>query len=72
VIEDDDLIHIDLNKKMLDVVGVRGEKLPEEEISKTIKERLSIFKAPPRKYESGLLGLYTKYASAAEEGGFMQ
>ncbi|GCC10348.1 dihydroxy-acid dehydratase [archaeon] len=72
VIEDDDMIHIDLNKNRLDVVGIKGEKLPEEEILKIIKERLSVFKAPPRKYKSGLLGLYTKYAASAEEGGFMQ
>ncbi len=72
VIEDDDIIHIDLTKKRLDMIGAGGERLSKEEVSGIINERLSIFKPPPRKYESGLLGLYTRHASSAEEGGYME
>lgn len=72
VIEDDDLVHIDLEKKSLELVGIKGEELSKEEVSRMIKGRLSKFKRPPRKYKRGLLGLYTKLASSAEDGGVMR
>ncbi|HTY91666.1 MAG TPA: dihydroxy-acid dehydratase [Methanocella sp.] len=70
VVEKDDLIEIDIPGRRLDLVGTRGKKEGAEAMDAVIKERLSKWKKPPEKY-GGVLGLYTRLATSAMEGGYM-
>lgn len=67
-IENGDIIEYDVEKRMLNVVGIHGkEESPEEiEIVFMLRRKLGIRPAPQRK---GLLGRYTQAASSAMEGG---
>ena len=67
-IEDNDIIEYDVEKRILQVVGIAGEVLPAEEIEKIFKRReeRGIRPAPVRK---GILQRYTLAASSAMEGG---
>ncbi len=58
IVRDGDMISIDVAKRRLDV------ELPDTEI----KQRLSQWKAPKPRYESGVLAKYAKLVSSASEG----
>ncbi|MBO5657011.1 MAG: dihydroxy-acid dehydratase, partial [Agathobacter sp.] len=67
-IEDNDIIEYDVERRILQVVGINGKELPAEEIDTILKSRQEkgIRPAPARK---GLLKRYTQAASSAMEGG---
>jgi hypothetical protein len=67
-LEDEDIIEYDVEKRTLNVVGIKGEELPAEEIQKIFEARKEkgIRPAPKRK---GMIGRYTSAASSAMEGG---
>lgn len=67
-IEDNDIIEYDVERRILQVVGINGTELPAEEIDTILKSRQEkgIRPAPARK---GLLKRYTQAASSAMEGG---
>jgi len=58
IVRDGDMISIDVAKRRLDV------ELPDAEI----KQRLSQWKAPKPRYETGVLAKYAKLVSSASEG----
>lgn len=66
-IEEGDIIAYSASERTLDVVGINGTKLPEQEIQKILQQRseAGIIPRPKRK---GLLGRYTKHALSAMEG----
>lgn len=59
VVEEEDPIYIDLNKKILQL------EVPEEEIHR----RLEQWRPPETRYTKGLLALYTRHALSADKGG---
>jgi len=67
-IEDNDIIEYDVERRILQVVGIDGKELPADEIEEILKKRQErgIRQAPERK---GLLKRYTRAASSAMEGG---
>ena len=67
-VEDNDIIEYDVEKRILQLVGIDGKELPAEEIDAILKRRQEwgIRPAPARK---GLLKRYTQAASSAMEGG---
>ncbi|MBI2847203.1 MAG: dihydroxy-acid dehydratase [Chloroflexi bacterium] len=71
LIEKDDLIHIDLNRGRLELVGTKGKKLPPTQIKVVLESRAKRWKPKIAKPEGGLLGLYTSLASPASEGALM-
>lgn len=66
-IETGDILKYSVEKRYLNVVGIQGQELPEEEIQKVLKERsqAGIIPRPKRK---GLFGRYTRHALSAMEG----
>lgn len=72
IIEDGDLIDINIKKRSLNLVGIKGERLSEEEITKAMQKRKTELKPPTSKHLKGLLHIYTKYASSSEEGGVLR
>lgn len=66
-IEEGDIIAYSASKRTLNIVGLKGVKLPEQEIQKAMMHRAEagIIPRPQRK---GLLGRYTKHALSAMEG----
>jgi dihydroxyacid dehydratase/phosphogluconate dehydratase len=67
-VQDKDLIKVDLEAGTIDLIGTRGKRRSEVEMQSIIAKRLSLlapWAPPPRQ---GLLDLYTRFASPANEG----
>ena len=66
-IEDGDIIEYDVEKRMLNVVGINGEEMPLEQVNAVLLERSKrgIIPRPPRR---GLYKRYTENAASAMEG----
>lgn len=68
LVEDADLIEIDIAKRTLNMVGVKGKRMSLEEVDKVLNERRKDWKPKKSKYENGVLSLYTKLAKSPMEG----
>ncbi len=72
LIEKDDLIHVDIDARSLNVIGVKGIKYSSEEIERVLIERKRKWTPPEKKKTKGILRLYTKYAVSPMKGGYME
>jgi len=72
LVEENDLIEIDIENRILQMVGVNGERMPLEEIEKILNKRKESWKARKNKYESGILKLYSDRAVSPMKGGYME
>lgn len=72
LIEEDDLIEISVTKRILQVVGVNGERRSEEEIKKIFSQRKNNWKPKNPKYESGVLKIFSDNAVSPMKGGYMK
>ena len=72
LIEKDDLIHVDIDARSLNVIGVKGIKYSSEEMERVLIERKRKWTPPEKKKTKGILRLYTKYAVSPMKGGYME
>ena len=72
LVEENDLIEIDIPKRILRIVGIDGEPKPEEEIHKILEKRKSAWQPKPRKYTSGVLKIFSDHAVSPMKGGYME
>lgn len=72
LVEENDLIHIDVPARVLEIVGVNGKELPPEEIAAILKERKKAWKPKALRYRSGVLKLYSQHAVSPMKGGYME
>lgn len=72
LVEEDDLIEIDIENRMLEVIGVKGEKLNKDEVSKIFEERKKSWTPKEEKYKSGILSIFSKNAVSPMKGGYMK
>ncbi|RDY26476.1 dihydroxy-acid dehydratase [Romboutsia weinsteinii] len=72
LVEEDDLIEIDIENRILEVIGVKGEKLNKEEVSKIFEERKKSWTPKEEKYKSGILSIFSKNAVSPMKGGYMK
>ncbi|MBS6194919.1 MAG: dihydroxy-acid dehydratase [Clostridiales bacterium] len=72
LLEEDDLIEIDIPARKLAIVGVKGERLSEEEVEKILEERRKMWTPKEEKYKSGVLNIYSKHAVSPMKGGYME
>lgn len=72
LVEEGDLIRIDIPGRVLQLVGIGGKELPEEEVARILAERRKQWKPRPPRYSSGALGLYVKHAVSSMKGGYME
>lgn len=72
LIEEGDLIRIDIPGRLLQVVGIGGKELDDEEVTRILAERRKRWKPRPPKYTRGALGHYVKHAVSPMKGGYME
>ena len=72
LVEEGDLIELDIPARRLQIVGVGGQRLPEDEIETVLAARRKNWKPKPPKYSSGVLRLYSQHAASPMKGGYME
>ena len=72
LVNENDLIEIDIENRILQLVGVNGIKLSLEEIDKILIERKKMWKPRKNKYESGILKIFSDRAVSPMKGGYME
>jgi dihydroxy-acid dehydratase len=68
LIEEDDLIEINIPERRLAVVGVKGQRLPEDQVEAELAERRRHWTAPPPRHSKGILSLYARVARGSSDG----
>ena len=72
LVEENDIIEINIPKRLLQIIGINGERKSEQEINEILEERRKNLKPHEPRYTSGALGLFTKNAASPMDGGYMQ
>lgn len=72
LVEENDLIHIDVPARVLEIIGVNGKELPPEEITAILEERKKAWKPKAPRYQNGILKLYSQHAVSPMKGGYME
>jgi dihydroxy-acid dehydratase len=70
IVEEGDLVEVDIPGRRLSLVGSKGKREASGTMDAIIKKRLLKWRRPPEKY-GGVLGLYTRLATSAMDGGYM-
>ncbi len=71
LVEEDDLIYINVKKRKLEIIGVKGEKRTPEEMEEILKSRKAKWQPKPPKYTKGTLKLFSEHAVSPIKGGYM-
>lgn len=72
LVEEGDLIQLDVEKRILAIVGVKGEKKTPEEIDKILDERKKAWQPKPAKYPRGALRLFSELAVSPMKGAYLE
>ncbi|MBR1586281.1 MAG: dihydroxy-acid dehydratase [Clostridia bacterium] len=72
LVEEGDLIQLDVKERILAIVGIHGERKTPEEIDQVLLERKARWQPKPRKYESGVLRLFSEHAASPMEGAYLK
>ncbi len=72
LVEENDLIHIDIPGRVLEIVGVDGQPKTPEEIEAVLARRRAAWKPPVPKYPSGVLHIFSQHAVSPMRGGYME
>jgi len=72
LIEENDLIELDIEKRLLQLTGVDGVKKTPEEIENILKVRKSAWNPKPPKYTHGVLKRFSESAVSPMLGGYMK
>lgn len=72
LVEENDLIEIDIENRVLQLVGVNGEKLSLNEIDEILQRRKVKWKERESKYKSGILKIFSERAVSPMKGGYMK
>lgn len=72
LVEENDLIEIDIEKRILQLVGINGERVALDEIDKILAKRKEAWKPRANKYESGILKIFSEKAVSPMKGGYME
>jgi dihydroxy-acid dehydratase len=68
LVEENDLIEVHVHQRRLAIVGVRGQRLPENQVEQVLAERRARWVPPPSRHSSGILSLYGRVARSSSEG----
>jgi dihydroxy-acid dehydratase len=71
LVEENDLIEIDIQKRKLNIVGIGGELKDEDEVRRVLEDRKKKWKSKGEKYDKGVLRFYAKHAVSPMKGGYM-
>lgn len=72
LVEEDDLIEINIPKRILRIIGVKGEKLSEEEVNNILEQRAKNWTKKEEKYKNGVLKTFSQHAVSPMKGGYME
>jgi dihydroxy-acid dehydratase len=72
LIEDGDLIRIDIPQRKLEIVGLKGTKMPPEKVEQILNERKKNWKMPEFPQRSGVLKRYLQSAAPAYKGAYTE
>ena len=72
LVEEGDLIRLDVNERVLAIVGVKGEYKTPEEMDAILAQRKKAWKPKPRKYERGALRLFSEHAVSPMKGAYLE
>lgn len=72
LLEDGDLIELDIEARILRVVGIQGAPLPAQEVDAVLEERRKSWSPLPPRYTRGVLSLYARHAASPMKGGYME
>lgn len=72
LVEENDLIEIDIENRVIAIIGIDGTECSEEEINRILQERKSKWTPREEKYKSGVLNIFSKHAVSPMKGGYMK
>ncbi|GAA0742628.1 dihydroxy-acid dehydratase [Clostridium oceanicum] len=72
LVEENDLIEIDIEKRLIQLIGVNGERLSLEKVNEFLQKRRAKWKKRENKYESGILKIFSERAVSPMKGGYMK
>ena len=72
LVEEGDLIEIDVEKRLLQIVGVNGEVKSAAEMEKELAGRKQKWRPKEANYKSGVLKLFSEHAISPSKGGYME
>lgn len=72
LVEEDDLIEIDVPGRRLEIVGVKGRRMPPEEIEAILAQRRAAWQPKPIKYPRGVLRLFALHAAPPMKGAYLE
>lgn len=71
LVEEGDLIELSVEKRSLNIVGVKGERKTPEEINVILSERKRKWSPRPLKYKKGVLRLFSELAESPMKGAYL-
>ena len=71
LVEEGDLIEIDVEARKLNIIGIHGVKMTEEEVQEVLKQRRLAWKPKERKYKKGVLRLFSELAASPMKGAYL-
>ncbi len=71
LLKENDLIYININKRILSIVGIDNVKLSENEVESVLEQRKKELKPFKSKYKSGVIKFYSEHANSPMKGGYM-
>lgn len=71
-IEDNDLIELDIRNRKLNIIGIDGKRMSENEINKVMSERKSKWKSPDLSGRKGIFKKYTHSATSGMKGAYIK
>ncbi len=72
LVEEGDLIEIDVFERKLNIVGIKGGRKTPEEIAAVLEERKKAWRPRPKKYQSGVLRLFSEHAASPMKGAYLE
>ena len=72
LVEEGDLIHLDVQERILAIVGVKGERKTPEEMDAILAERKKCWQPKPAKYQRGVLRLFSDLAASPMKGAYLE
>lgn len=66
------LIEIDVPRRVLAIVGVKGQRKTPEEMGPILAERRKDWNPKPRKYKSGTLRMFSELVASPMKGAYLK
>lgn len=72
LVEEYDLIEIDIEQRILRIVGIKGKERTPEEIEKILAQRKKKWIKKELKIKKGVLKIFSEHAESPMKGGYME